>query len=338
VPDESRKPFPPPDTVKASLPEWLAQLAALTKTGTPLPPALDSMESFQSGGLRTANRTISAALREGQSLPDAFRQANIPLSDADFIALEMAHDAARLDEVLLELSRWLGNDRHWRRKAIRALTYPTVVIHLAALLPVLPLWMNAGLLAALAYMFLALAPVYLIILVGVTCHLLQRHSGPLHLSIARWKLRLPLIGRAWHYEAATRFCSYFRSGLLSAARMNELLPLAGRASRNRWIESQFQKTAPTMDTGATLSEIFLRAGALPSTTLSLLTTGDQSGSLDTLVQSAQHHAEESSELYWNRTQTALSAIAYVWAVFLVLLAIAATLGPYYFLLYQLLDP
>lgn len=295
------------------------------------------MESFQSPELRVANRKISAALRAGRPLPEAFRIAQIPLSEADYAALEFAHQSARMDAVLHDISRWLGNDRQWNRRARSILTYPCLLIHLASILPILPLWMNFGPLTALAYGILALAPLYLLVSLVIAASLLQRQTTPLAISIARWKLRLPLIGPAMHYEAASRFCSFFRSGLLSAARMNDLLIIAGRASRNRWIEKQFAQAAPSMESGASLSDIFLQARALPDTTLSLITTGDASGSLDTLAESAQHHAEESSDLYWNRTRQALSALAYVWAVLLVLAAIAATLGPYYLMLYQLLD-
>ncbi len=295
------------------------------------------MESYQSGELRNANRTISAALRDGLSLPEAFRRARIPLSDEDYAALEFAHQSARLDAVLLDISRWLENDRLWYRRARRTLTYPALVIHLAGILPIFPLWMNFGLLTALAYSVVALAPVYLILGTVLVARHLEKRSTPLSVAIARWKLVLPLLGPAWHYESASRFCSFFRSGLLSAARMNDLLILAGRASRNRWIEKQFAHAVPSMESGASLSDIFHQSRALPSTTLSLITTGDLSGSLDTLVESAQHHAEESAELNWNRSHAALTAIAYVWAVLLVIAAIAAILGPYYLLLYQLLN-
>lgn len=301
-------------------------------------PSLRSLGPNLPASLRRLNQSVANSLDQGQALPDALRKAGAPLTRSDFLALDWANEAARLDEVLAELASSMEEERRWRREAITSLLYPALVIHLAGILPTLPLGMNYGWTASLLYLLAALGPLYLITGAILLLRKFVR-SGPSPAAerIDRLRLKLPLLGYAWHHQAAARFCSIFYSGLRSGARMDDLLRAAGAASRNLWIQTWFDQTADHIDQFGSPAEIFIQCPALPQTTTALLTTGGHSGSLDTLTRSAMDQANETALFSWKKVRFALIAIAYLWAVGLVLAALAAILGPYYLLLYQLLD-
>ncbi|MEO0454273.1 MAG: type II secretion system F family protein [Verrucomicrobiota bacterium] len=321
--------------MRSLLPEWLRQIAQFISAGVPLAPALRSLSPHLGQPLQKANQTVSDYLAEGGTLSEAMQAVEIPLRKSDFVAMDMAHEGGRLDQCLTEIASWMEKDRAWARQTTSVLIYPLVVIHLAALLPFLPLWLNHGFLIAIGFTLITLTPPYA---AASLIFILRKkmNSGRSH-SLSEKILHLPWIGQSLHFRATARFCGTFRSGLLSGARMDDCLIVAAQASGQSWFEHRISEQAQQMTTGATLSEIVNQAEVFPQVAASLLVTGDQSGSLDEMALTAQRQSEELADHYHDLSRKAVLAVSYIWAVFLVLVAIASIIGPYYYTLYQLLD-
>lgn len=314
---------PRPRHPSSSRETLLRQAARLLRAGVPLHEALPKVAEPLPPGLVQSARQVADALAQGTPLDDAFRQGNL-LTPSDAGLLALAGQAGTPETALEEIAGRLEASRTWRQELLLTLAYPAVLIHLCALLPSLPIGLQGGPGAALAYLLATLLPIYALCL--PVAWLLG--LGPDSLPRDQWRLRLPLLRDVFGGETASRLAGALACGIRAAARWDQLLPLAGAASGNAAVGRLLQTQCPRYVAGdLDLAGILEPAGILDTSGLSDLRTGEISGTLDQVLPRIAADGHRRSRQALHLLRLILAGAAYALGILLVLRSAWVVLAP-----------
>jgi type II secretory pathway component PulF len=119
------------------------------------------------------------------------------------------------------------------------------------------------------------------------------------------KLRLPIIGPLAGRMAYSRFLHTMAVLMKNEVPVITTLLISGSASGNRFIEGIVQDVAEMVKRGSSLRDAFQESGIFPGIVLQMISSGEEGGSLERLLQSAAHFYDKQVEM---RLKTAVDLI------------------------------
>lgn len=288
--------------------EWIGfcqHLAHYLAGGLHLGEALqDLAEHAETPALRTLGQNLQAALQGGLSLSQALRP-QLAARNAYVAELIAAGElSGTLPTLLQRLADTLQRSDNWRQQTRKALLYPCIAGTVAGaaclflllfLVPQIESFLgasgqplpwysrllfafSAGVQQAWPYL-LCLPPVLFAVLV-----LVLRAYPQFYGQMARWQLRLPLVGRVRQQLQLAQLAELL--GLLYAAGipLAEALGSCAASCRNLALAESLEEIHERVQTGMSLSQAFARAEAAPwlypAFFLQLLRGGEQAGQLE----------------------------------------------------------
>jgi MSHA biogenesis protein MshG len=292
------------------------ELAALLRAGVPLMRALQLVaDSSSEAVVRAALQRITRDLDNGHNLMTAAeheRRHSGLLTDYDIAMLQVGEQTGRLPEAFADLHRQREFAASTGEQVSAALRYPAFVILtcLIALL-VVNLWVIPSFakvfaqaraeLPLLTQVLLAMSramirgwPIGLLLLGGGTFAWRRWLATPRgRLWWDRRKLRLPIVGPILEGIVLARLSGALASSISAGLTINDALTVAGRTLGNAWYEKQLQQMCHELARGTSFTAAARNMGVLPPTMLQLFAIGDESGSLEELMQeiSLHHRAE-----------------------------------------------
>jgi len=105
----------------------------------------------------------------------------------------------------------------------------------------------------------------------------------LRARLDRFVLRLPVAGRLVTAHETARFARTFATMSRNGVPILDALRLTGGVLRNRVFSSAIAAATESVKSGSRLSEPLLRSGIFPELSMRLLSIGEQTGQVDTML-------------------------------------------------------
>ncbi|HEX5322925.1 MAG TPA: type II secretion system F family protein [Capsulimonadaceae bacterium] len=278
-----------------SLPDlafFYRQLAAMLNAGVPLYRTLTTIqEQLRPGLLRKAVYQISDHVQAGGTLTDALGQFPYIFSDLQRSMIGVAEQTGGLDIMLGRVSDYIEREYALRQMIKRETFYPKTVFVLAFLLP--PLYLLV-LHQGATYFQTAIEPILWFLTGMATVYVTGRYalrSETMRLVYDTCKSHLPYFGNTVRMLAMAKFARAFAALYSAGVSVPESLTTAARVAGNAYLAQGIRRTAEALIGGATITEAFNAARVFPPMVTSMVSTGETTGSLDTMLEKAADYYE-----------------------------------------------
>jgi len=323
------------------------QLATLSRAGLPLEEALQAVsEQTEKQRMKNTLLGVRAKVMEGHTLAaglEAFPGAFPIVYRATIAAGEQA---GRLDTVLERLADYTESRHSLRQKISHALIYPIVLTLLAAAIIVLMLvfvvpkvvgvFESTGqTLPALTRGLIALSTFlqnwWWLLIIGVILGAIGfvrffRETGPrrrLHRSI----LRLPVFGKVARGLNTARFTRTLSILSSSGVPVLEALRISGTVVMNIPMREAIEEATVRVREGAAIGASLARSGLFPPMSIHLISSGEASGELDSMLERAASHQESEMDSLLSTMLSILEPAMIVFMGLIVLTIVMAILLP-----------
>ncbi len=248
---------------------------------------------------------LSDDIKKGYSLSESM-ELHPGVFNSLFIALVKAGEVSgTLHTVLDELATYLEKIEDTQRKVWSALSYPIfILVFLAAVVWglfyfIIPMFagvyesFNADLpaptVAAIAISNLVRENVFftgLAILASIMAFFLFYISERGHLIIDSIVLKLPVIGNLLENSIMSKFAQTFSILMYAGVPIMDTMELVEKVVQNAVIERGCKQARGLVKEGYTVAGAFKKTKVFPSTLLQLISTGEETGEMDSLLKKA----------------------------------------------------
>ena len=259
------------------------ELAKLIGAGLHLDRSIELLlEQSPASSVRRYLQGLKRGLAGRMSLSEAITKHNHDLvSGLEISLVEAGERGGRLDEAFEHLAHYFDLKQRAKDKAVGALIYPFILLHLGLVIPdVSGLMLGQGLGNIVPQTLLRLGIAWVVIGSLAVAWWMMTKSAMTSAAADRLLCRLPLIGSTRRHWALARFCQVFQTGLLAALRMSDALRLSGGASQSALLNEASKRAAKLIEKGDTLAASMKRTGAFAKTFSNTVETAEESGTLD----------------------------------------------------------
>jgi type II secretory pathway component PulF len=258
---------------------WLyTELAKLLHAGFPIERAADTLLKQQPAEPR--RRTLEA-LKQGlgrhQTIAESLRGS---VSDLEFSLLDAAERGGRLGDGCEHLADYFSLLEETRRRFLRRLIYPALLLHLVFLPGALPKLVIEGPNAFLAALIVPLSCLYgaAALVVGLGLWLVRTaRTNP---GIDRLLNVVPVLGWVRRSLAFSRFCKVFQISLLAGRRISDALEMSAMAAQSAALSTAAQRLVPEVEAGEALGPLLQTSSVFPTDMASGFATAEEAGTLD----------------------------------------------------------
>jgi type IV pilus assembly protein PilC len=280
------------------------QFSVMIDAGLPLVQCLDILATQQANKAFTEIlRGVRKTVEGGATLANALREYPKVFDDLFTNMVEAGEAGGILDGVLQRLSTHIEKAVKLRRAVKSALIYPSAVVFIAGGVITLLLWkvvpifatLFAGLDVALPLptrivigLSNAVASFALpaVIFFGLAAYGLKLFYGTPQgrMLIDRFILRLPLVGNLMRKISVGMFTRTLGTLITSGVPMLEAMEITARTSGNAVVEKAVMQVRRAIETGRTIVDPLRETGVFPNLVVQMIGVGEQTGSLDAMLQ------------------------------------------------------
>lgn len=303
----------------AQLAFFYRQLASMIKSGIPLVQAMSSLRT-RAGNRRLrkiANETMEY-LRQGGRLSESFSRYPWMFSEMQIHLLRAGEEAGTLDHTVERIADMLDREVRLRHRLRLATLYPKILVLAVIFIPAFPVLVFQGPQAYFDKTIANIIPVALYLVVIWVLYRILYQLSAFRCLIDHLKLCLPGIGKIVRSACLARFYRVFAAMVAAGVPLSQGLKFASDSSGNSVIGSRLKKAIPNIERGQSLTGSLAETRVLPTVAIEMLGTGEQTGSVDSMLDKVAEYTENDLE-----TVTAQSTI--ILGVIL-LLGIAAYVG------------
>lgn len=292
------------------------QLTILLRSGIPLLQALELLTEQFTGQLKTMLVRIKDDIKEGQSFADSLKKYPKTF-DTIYVQLVRAGEASgRLETILDRLMVYMERREVISKRISSALQYPMIQLGLSVAVVIFLLVMVVpNLIDTFAASGQAL-PVPTQILITISDALLNHYLIILLVIIAivvgftywkstvsgarqwdRIKLKLPLVGYFARTNAIVQFCYTLGILLEGGVNLSQALDIVCSIINNRILADTLNEARDKIIKQGKIAQYLKQTEIFPPIAIYLISTGEESGSLDTMLLTvARNYEEELGEL------------------------------------------
>ncbi len=280
------------------------QLYTLMRAGVPILRSLAGLiESTTNAAFARVITSLKESLEAGRDLSTAMRHHPTVFSPFYVAMVRVGEATGRLDEVFLRMFEHLEFERETRARIKEALRYPTFVIiamvvavtvinvfvipafakvyaGLGAELPLMTRILIETSRLTLAYGWFLLAGLVL----AVASFRVWRTTTDGRLIWDRFKLRIPLTGSIVQRSTLARFARTLALSLKSGIPAAQALTVVAEVTDNAWIASRVDQMRNGIERGESILRTAQTAGVFNSVVLQMIAVGEETGSVDELMQ------------------------------------------------------
>jgi len=326
------------------------QLSTMVSAGVPLNRSLHTLEDqTKSAYFKKVIVGVAKDVEGGTSLADAFKKYPSVFSDVYVNMVRAGEAGGILDEILKRLSLQIERDASMRKKIRGAMAYPvviltvTVVSFFGIMIFIIP---KLGAIIKDLGGEGASLPIYTQIMLNISSFL-QKNAIPIIVGTfvvvflvrryiktpkGRYKfdgllLRTPVIKGVIMKVAIARFARTFASLMSSGVSVLEALEVTGGAIGNKVIEKELQDAAKEVKNGKQLSEPLSKSKHFPAIVAQMLSVGEESGQIDTILVRVADFYEEEVEVTIDSMASIIEPIMIIVLGALVGVIAASVMGP-----------
>src|SRR6058998_1648513 len=279
------------------------QFSVMIDAGLPLVQCLEILAGQQE------NKTFKRALiqirqdvESGSNLADAMRKHPKIFNDLYTNMVAAGESGGILDTILQRLAQYIEKAVKLRAAVRSAMIYPVAVITIAIGVVVVILWKVIPTFAMLFQGLGATLPLPTRITIAVS-NFLGRYMPLLVLAgggvafflnryyktykgrhqIDAFTLKIPVLGDLMRKISVARFCRTLGTLIQSGVPILEGLEITARTSGNAIIEDAIMATRKSIEEGKTIAGPLEETGVFPSMVVQMISVGEQTGALDTML-------------------------------------------------------
>lgn len=301
--------------------------------GLPLVQCLEILSSQQSNKyFAEVLRDVKNSVEQGSSFSDALRR-HPKVFDELFVNLVQAGELGGiLDTIMNRLSVYIEKRQKLIRQVKGALTYPTIVIGIAAVLLVVMLtfvipafesmFKDFGgkdnmpaltrMMMAISHGFINFLPFIAIavglIVFGVT-YIYRQPKGKL--AFHKFALQVPIVGNVLRKIAVARFTRTLGTLLQSGVPILDALDICARTAGNLIIENAIFYVRQKISEGKNMGEPLAEVKVFPDMVVQMISVGEQTGALDQMLNKVADFYEEETDIAVASLTSALEPILMV---------------------------
>ncbi|MHB1511709.1 type II secretion system F family protein [Acidiferrobacter sp.] len=315
------------------------QMYTLLKAGVPIMQALQGLrDSTHNRTLASVIGQLNEALDAGLDLTAAVKRHPKIFSTLFVALVQIGETSGTLDQSFLQLAGYLERDRETEQRVKSATRYPSFVV-VALVLAVFII--NIFVIPAFAHVYaglhakLPLATRILIATSHFTVHYWYEVVGAVALIVFgirayvrttggryRWhrlRLKLPIIGPILTRALLGRFARALAITVKSGVPLIQGLTVISRAVDNDYVASRVLQMRDGVERGETLARAAQATGLFPPLVLQMVTVGEDSGAIDSLMTEVAEYYEREVEYDLRNLSTAIEPLLVVAMGILVLI-------------------
>jgi MSHA biogenesis protein MshG len=280
------------------------QLYTLMRSGVPILRSLAGLiESSTSVALAKVIRSLKESLEAGRDLSSAMRQHPEAFSPFYVAMVRVGEATGRLDEIFLQMFNHMEFERETRSRIKEALRYPSFVLiamvvavaiinvfvipafakvyaGMGAELPLMTRVLMESSRLTIAYGWHLLA---VVVLAVFGFRVWSRSTGG-RLVWDRFKMRIPLTGSIVLKSTLARFARTLSLSLKSGIPAAQALSVVAEVTDNAWVASRVEQMRNGIERGESVLRTAQTAGVFNSVVLQMIAVGEETGSIDELMQ------------------------------------------------------
>ena len=287
------------------------ELMALVKSGLPILRIWDLLiERAGHAGFQRTLRDVREDIRGGASASEALAKHPRYFPDLYVATVKAGEQSGNLPEVLQRYVAYLKLMVGLRQKVKKAISYPIVLICIGLavvgflLTYVMPTfvsvygdsvqtlpWATQVLLDVVTHAESWLLPAA-VVLIGLMLGMHTYYATSAgQLTIDRLVLKFPLVGQIAVKHNTVQLTRTLGTILAGGTPLVDALQGARGAIANRWISQEMIGAVNEIREGATLAAALDRPGVLPRLAIEMLSVGEETGSLDTMLRDVSEFYE-----------------------------------------------
>ena len=316
------------------------QMYTLLKAGVPIMRGLAGLqESAVSPAFGRVIKDVRESLDAGRELSSAMARHPKVFSSFYLSMVRVGEMTGRLDEVFLRLFDHLEFDRDMRARVKTATRYPTFVIAAMIIAIVIVNIFVIPQFEKVFASFKAELPLMTRILIGTSAFTVHYWPALLAVTIGgvagfrawlrtvggrykwdRMKLRFPVAGKILLKGTMARFARSFALSSSSGVPIVQALTVVSQTVDNAYLCGQVERMRDGVERGESILRTSVAAGVFTPVVLQMIAIGEESGSLDDLMDeiAAMYEREVDYELKTLSSQIEPILIAFLGAMVLVL--------------------
>lgn len=330
------------------LSEFCKELSTLLASGISIVRALEIVadEEGLPAYARSVYLSVLADLRKGTSLSEAMESKKC-FPELMLGMIRSGEGSGNIDAVMERLSLHYERENRLKNQVKSAMAYPAVLLVMCVAvvilivtfilpqfdelfsqmesLPAVTEWLMAASDFLVHQWYIALLAIFL--LAVVVRIILKIYK--IRRTIDYLKIRMPVIGRLNKIIYTARFARTLSSLYSSGMPIVAALQTAGKTIGNVYVEEQFEQVAVTVRSGTALSQALREVDGLVRKLASTILIGEESGRLDTMLDSIAMTMEEEAEAATKRMMTLLEPILICLMAVVVGFIIIAVMLPIY---------
>jgi type IV pilus assembly protein PilC len=301
----------------AVLAAFTRQLYELLRAGISAPRALTSLaEEAPSPALQEMCMDLATRITSGASLAEAFAQYPRAFNDIYCAYLAAGERTGAIVESTARLAKLLDRQAKMRSKILSVATYPILVGGIILLLMIGIMVFLVPRFAGIYKSFGAELPRPTQVLIDISAKMPQylaiagglifltrmqikrgiKRSKKFAIRVDRVKFRLPMFGKLIHRIALYRWSTTLAGSLEAGLPQTQALEIAAAASGSHWVKAVTPGFVDAITAGRPLSSLITDTGRLfPSQVRTMINTGESSGELPRLLESASDSMDSEIE-------------------------------------------
>jgi general secretion pathway protein F len=287
------------------------QLATLSRAGLPLEEALLAVsQQSEKARVQTVMLGVRAKVMEGHTLADGLGEYPRVFPEIYRATVSAGEQAGHLDDVLERLADYTENREVMRQKVLGALLYPIALTVMCFVIVSILLVFVVPKVVEVFDSYRAKLPLSTRVLIAVSDF--ARHWGIwalIGLAVVIWlllrslknpatrarygrmQLRTPIVGRIVRGFNTARFTRTLSILSGSAVPVLEALRIAGEVVTNLPMREAVAQATARVREGAPIGRSLMTSRLFPPMTIHLISSGESSGELDTMLQRAAESQE-----------------------------------------------
>jgi len=289
------------------------QMATMMGSGVPLLQSFDIIaEGFDNPNMRKLVEDIKQEVAAGNSLANSLRKKPLYFDDLYCNLVDAGEQSGALETLLDRVATYKEKTESLKAKIKKAMTYPIAVIIVAIvvsailLIKVVPQFQSVfssfgAELPAFTKMVIGLSEVlqqwWFIVLIALFALAFafreaHRRSEKFRDSIDRGILKLPIVGSILYKSAVARYARTLSTTFAAGVPLVEALDSVSGATGNVVFRNAVNKIKQDVSSGTQLNFSMRTTGVFPTMAVQMAAIGEESGSLDTMLDKVATYYEE----------------------------------------------
>ena len=327
--------------------DFISNFSMMIETGMTIKNSLEALqESLKDRAILGLVENILTNLVRGDSLSQSISKSSPSLSEELISMIDSAETNGNLELILSNMNLYLERKNKFQQKMTNALIYPfflfmvTIIVLNIIFTQVIPQFamtfedvnaelplitkilfnisnflQNSGMKVAFGF------------LITIFIFILLRQSSSFRYSMSSLLLKVPYLGKLITHANLSRFAHQVYINLLSGLQLDLSISLANNSISNMKIKSDIAIVPQQIRKGNPLSQSLKDIDAFPNYLISMISAGEETGSLITVFDKISNHLDMQLENSLERLNKLIEPIIIVFVGIVVSIIAFAILSP-----------